>query len=200
MQHFWGFSGRVCPAGTASDKGPKCLPGFYSSVTGLTDVSECLPCPAGHYCDYGDDNSAPSKVTGKCPEGLMSLNTGLFGAGHALRTIEAKPGQDAQCVVCDPGFQCTAGQRLACDRGFYSDGDSGNPTCKQCLAGHYCSEEGTSREQMEKQQCPAGAYCAAGVASVPVPASHPCPAGNYCPKVRDDALNFCEIASTMLPL
>ena len=129
MQHFWGFSGRVCPAGTASDKGPKCLPGFYSSVTGLTDVSECLPCkaneflkvvssdcstfsvdsppavrrvcslfsagPAGHYCDYGDDNSAPSKVTGKCPEGLMSLNTGLFGAGHALRTIEAKPG--TQC-------------------------------------------------------------------------------------------------------
>ncbi|CDJ27837.1 LOW QUALITY PROTEIN: uncharacterized protein EMH_0035300 [Eimeria mitis] len=61
--------------------------------------------------------------------------------------------------------------------------------CEECLAGHYCSEEGTSREQMEKQKCPAGAYCDAGVDSVPVPASHPCPAGNYCPEVRDHALS-----------
>lgn len=37
-------AGRVCPAGTDSEKGPKCPPGFYSSVGALTDSSECTPC------------------------------------------------------------------------------------------------------------------------------------------------------------
>lgn len=49
--------------------------------------------PAGHYCDYGDEANAPNAVTGKCPEGLMSLNTGQFGAAHALRPIAAQAGK-----------------------------------------------------------------------------------------------------------
>lgn len=41
-------AGRVCAAGTNTDKAPKCPPGFYSEATGLTNASECLPCTVGH--------------------------------------------------------------------------------------------------------------------------------------------------------
>ncbi|XP_026190433.1 cell death abnormality protein 1-like [Cyclospora cayetanensis] len=177
--------GRVCPAGTTSDKGPKCPPGFYSPVEGLTHEAECLPCPAGSYCDYGGEDSAPDRVTGQCPDGTMSLNTGHFGDKHAIRPIEPVGGQEAQCVTCDPGYKCSGGIRSPCGRGYYSDGSG---ECKTCLAGHYCWKEATTSQQMDKQKCPAGAYCEAGTSSIPLPASHPCPSGSYCPEVRFSSL------------
>ncbi|KAL8441974.1 hypothetical protein Emag_006751 [Eimeria magna] len=173
-------AGRVCPPGTGGNKVPKCPPGFYSPVVGLTDKWECTPCPAGHYCDYGDDDSAPHQVSGQCRDGLMSLNTGKFGDAHSIRPIEPKAGMDAQCVECDPGYKCIGGMRTPCGRGYFSEGGT---DCQKCEAGRYCSEEVTTREQMEEQKCPAGAFCGVGVDSVPWVASHPCPRGNYCPEV-----------------
>lgn len=50
--------------------------------------------PAGHYCDYGEDDQAPEKVTGSCPDKTMSLNTGKFGSAHSRRPIEPVAGDD----------------------------------------------------------------------------------------------------------
>ena len=41
-------AGYYCPVGTTYPEG--CPVGTYSEVTGLSDVSECLPCPPGRYC------------------------------------------------------------------------------------------------------------------------------------------------------
>ncbi|KAL8271281.1 hypothetical protein Esti_004796 [Eimeria stiedai] len=171
--------GRVCPPGTSGENVPKCLPGFYSNVVGLTSERECIPCPAGHYCDYGDNENAPDRVSGVCSEGLMSLNTGKFGDAHSIRPIEPKAGMGAQCVVCDPGYKCAGGLRTPCGRGYFSEGGS---ACTKCEAGHYCPDEVTTREQMEQQKCPAGTFCKEGVDSVPWVSSHPCPKGSYCPE------------------
>ncbi|CDJ42865.1 hypothetical protein ETH_00031845 [Eimeria tenella] len=91
---------------------------------------------------------------------------------------------DAQCVACDPGYECADGVRVACARGLYSDGSA---SCLPCKAGHYCSEEATTEEQMNKQKCPAGVFCDAGVDSIPTLASHPCKAGSYCPEADKTA-------------
>lgn len=89
-------------------------------------------------------------------------------------------GMQAQCVECDHGYQCADGIPRKCERGKYSDGSG---ACQECKAGHFCSEDSTSKEEMEQQKCPAGVYCPEGTDSVPVLATHPCPAGSYCPEV-----------------
>ncbi|KAL8431207.1 hypothetical protein Efla_000152 [Eimeria flavescens] len=184
-------AGRVCPAGTGEENVPKCPPGFYSSIEGLAHEQECLPCPAGFYCDYGDADGAPTKITGECPDLLMSLNTGKSGDGHSLRPIEPEAGMAAQCVTCDAGYKCAKGLRSPCGRGYYSDGGG---VCLACKAGHYCTDEVTTREQMQQQRCPAGTFCPEGVDSVPLLASHPCPQGHYCPEGSEEPVE-CKVGT-----
>ena len=56
--------GYYCPAGTGLDW-QQCPPGTYNNETGLQQLSECKPCPGGHYCeDY-----ALVEPSGQCAPG-----------------------------------------------------------------------------------------------------------------------------------
>lgn len=43
------LAGYYCPEG--SGQGVKCPAGTYSNGTGLENVTECVDCPPGFYCD-----------------------------------------------------------------------------------------------------------------------------------------------------
>lgn len=43
------LAGYYCPEGSA--QGTKCPAGTYSNGLGLENVTECVDCPPGSYCD-----------------------------------------------------------------------------------------------------------------------------------------------------
>jgi hypothetical protein len=45
----------------------QCPVGWYSNSLGLQDVSECLPCPGGYYCDA----AAQTDYTKICQPGYV---------------------------------------------------------------------------------------------------------------------------------
>ena len=61
--------GSYCPVGTRSPTEYLCPRRTFFNETGATDLSDCLPCTGGYYCDV-DGMSAPA---GPCDEGLPSF-------------------------------------------------------------------------------------------------------------------------------
>ena len=59
-------SGSYCPPGTTHGLEFLCPAGSFYNVTGAKDVTDCLPCTPGSYCEI-DGLSAP---TGLCAPGM----------------------------------------------------------------------------------------------------------------------------------
>ena len=106
-------SGSYCPAKSSSDttcpagyfcstpiiKTP-CPGGKYSTTTGATTDSVCLPCPAGSYCPAGSA-AATSCGTGKfCP--IRSYQASDCAAGYYC------PNTSTQ-ILCPSGVSCPVG-------------------------------------------------------------------------------------------
>nr|XP_039248857.1 spore coat protein SP87-like [Styela clava] len=61
--------GFYCPAGTGYDLQP-CPPGTFKNTTLGSDISACVDCPGGFYCD-GEATTNPVKL---CKEGYYCRN------------------------------------------------------------------------------------------------------------------------------
>ena len=98
---------RSCSAGLIGSDDP----GFQSTslCAGLAPAGtyqphvlgvEARPCPSGGYCEGG--GSQPLS----CPQGTWQPHQNVSSAEG--------------CLPCQPGFWCTAGERIGCKRGFYN--------------------------------------------------------------------------------
>ncbi|KAM3922961.1 uncharacterized protein RB166_012036 [Leptodactylus fuscus] len=163
--------GYYCPPGTGSPLSYPCQPGSYWNMTKQgVEISVCLQCPAGFFCDL------PSLLAPKlCPAGFYchqgSSNPqpcpeGTYSAHEEIST-------EAECRPCEIGKFCT-GVGLSAISG-------------QCQEGFYCPERSTSATPLDGI-CPAGSYC-------PPSSGWPifCPPGTYGNQIGLTDMNQCLI-------
>ena len=87
----------VCPAGGYCEEGSAyptaCDAGTYAPYPGNTNVSDCLPCPPGYYCQYAN-STAPTGICdgGWYCSGGSSSPQPLLGSGMGV----------CVCVACRP--------------------------------------------------------------------------------------------------
>ncbi|XP_055369802.1 uncharacterized protein si:ch211-286b4.4 [Betta splendens] len=211
-----GATGDRCPEGHYCPRGSSaplpCPTGRYSSQTGTSHASDCLPCPpAGSYCPGGENSSSVLCSPGNmCPAGSDSQ------APCSPGTYQDLPGQ-AACAKCPAGFYCAAS--LDADLGRVS----GTRTPTLCPKGHFCPPgtqsgvafpcpAGTFGRQMGLSDesgcelCPPGRYCGSSGLAAPTgvcspgylcihgavssqpesgPTGRRCSAGSYCPPGTD---------------
>ncbi|RUS80256.1 hypothetical protein EGW08_011985, partial [Elysia chlorotica] len=170
-------AGYFCPAGTGLDW-QACPRGTFSSVLGLYDQSQCLPCSAGKYCG-GEHLTAE---TGDCAAGHWCLSgvDRLYPGGDNLTTPLNNSCYDDRLVgqggVCPTGHYCPGGVTsylpVPCGNGTYAD-EEGLSACKTCQQGYYCPV-GTAN--FTDNQCPSGYYCPTGTGWM---YDYPCPAGTF---------------------
>ena len=124
--------GHYCPEGTSNYGEFPCQPGFYGSIVGLTDESECTPCWGGYYCDE------PGAIS---------------GTGQTVTRSDEK--------LCEAGFYCPEGSDNSraedCRPGFYcEEGSSGPRPCPRGTSGNMPSQ---AQDRSECIPCPSGYYC-----------------------------------------
>jgi hypothetical protein len=81
--------GYYCPGGTGTRSIPKCPIGTYNTWIRKTNLTDCLLCPAGQYCD----RRAMNKSTGVCLPGFYCTS----GAKHPNGTAGARGGIGGRC-------------------------------------------------------------------------------------------------------
>lgn len=204
----------ICPVGSycpSSTQAPvQCPKGTYNENKGKYLQSDCLPCPAGTYCDRtGTSYPTPcpkgktsATVGAKVSTVCKSCTPGTYCPNRFSGVLPCPAGtysstSDAiKCTPCDPGVYLPGTSNrnqnippaVVCPQGSYCPGGYGEPT--QCPAGRYCPGTGLSTPGTA---CPAGYYCPKGTSNplpcqpgtyCPTPslsAPLPCPPGEYCP-------------------
>jgi len=205
------LAGRQCPGGGV-DSGPVCSEGYYCPrgttpgaypcpkgtygglQKGLKDVSECLICPAGHYCGVATVTPTPA------PAGYYQPNQGT-GDVEALYVCPPRFHCPNQGMVnykgfhCTPGYYCPAASTKAnqepCPAGTYSDRfDLHDPLdCTICPRGFRCAPGATSKNSLITD-CPVNHYCPEGAHATGDFAETPCPAG-YKSAINGKSLEDC---------
>eukprot|EP00762_Andalucia_godoyi_P006917 ANDGO_08315.mRNA.1 Reticulocyte-binding protein 2 homolog a len=167
-----------CPAGyicTAGDPVPSpCSPGYYcqfsspvyacpvgtyNPVSGATNSTWCLSCPAGYYCP---NNASVTYVNYPCPPGQycpMGSSVPVLCPQGTNRTDENGMNVTS-CGACPAGFVCAS---------------NGTVVATGCLGATYCPSGSSS-----PISCPAGSYCPA-LSSAPIL----CADGSYCPNATE---------------
>jgi len=143
--------GHYCPIGSGAPF--PCPAGTYSFASHLTQVSQCLNCTAGFYCN----STGIIKVTQRCIQGYY-----------------CPPGTAIPSRLCPTGHFCVAGTSVppVCPAGTYQD-TQGQFSCKTCPAGYYCNPGSST---YLGYNCPQGFYCTSGTQS---PKQYPCPIGTF---------------------
>ena len=202
--------GYYCPAGTVYGTQFGCPPGTYNPSTGKTQLSDCLACPAGKYCEtYGiSDVSARLCAAGFYCSGSAIVSMPMTGSTYG--------------GICQRGQFCPAGSSspTTCTGGSYCSKSQLSAVSGSCNAGHYCTSGATVPSPVAAlfsfgDVCPKGNYCPAGsstytacgtglylpytgaqssaeciqcppgyycpVTGITFPTSYVCPAGYYCP-------------------
>ncbi|TSQ58043.1 Sodium channel subunit beta-3 [Bagarius yarrelli] len=157
--------GHYCPLGTSFPL--PCPPGHYSNSSKNTELSACLPCPAGFSCS-SRGLTAPSHVCHAgyyCPEGQNS----------------SQPAQ----YMCSPGQMCPPGSAtpIYCAPGSYQSLYT-QEECLLCSPGFFCEASGTTTPV----PCPLGHYCPAGTKSG---YEFPCPVGTYSNELGISGVGKC---------
>ena len=158
-----------------------CPAGTYLPTTGGTDVSSCLTCEAGYYCDEGSRAMSTCPAGSYCPEGL-SNNPRPCPAGTFSEDIGLK--LETDCTICTLGSYCDT-EGLTTPSGL-------------CDPGYICREGSTTSQPDEDPtdpnavgyKCPKGGYCLKGSYQ-----SIACPPRTYNPfEAQMDASNclFCN--------
>ncbi|XP_064159371.1 SCO-spondin [Anguilla rostrata] len=149
--------GHYCLEGSSSPK--QCPVGHYSNTSGNTELSHCLPCPAGFSC------ASPG----------LSAPSGLCQAGYycPLRQNSSNP----TSYTCSPGHRCPPGSatQSPCAPGTYQD-RPGQADCAPCPAGHFCTGSSHPETGHTPSPCPKGHYCPPGAKSG---VEFPCPVGTF---------------------
>ena len=142
-----GTTGNRCPAGFYCESGVAwpvpCSPGTFSPSDGNTQISDCLPCDWGEYCqDYN-----LTETTGNCSAGFYCEQG----------EIVENP------TPCPVGHYCPEHtfNPFLCPSGTYQD-EPGQWTCKTCPGGYYCDNTQGVVVVNDTVTCPAGYYCPQG--------------------------------------
>ena len=155
-------SGHYCPERTRRDTEFKCPEGTFNSLSGSVDISSCVNCTPGMYCE-GEGLSYP---TDSCPEGWYCS----LGASQPQTTTHGG--------FCQKGEFCLEGsyQPTPCTPGFYCDRPFLGNVTGPCDAGYFCNGSAFSPRPTDSTggECPVGQYCEVGSAL-----PHPCPEGFY---------------------
>ncbi|XP_023933458.1 uncharacterized protein LOC106181652, partial [Lingula anatina] len=180
-------AGYYCPAGTGLDW-QSCPAGTYSDQQGLYDVSQCISCPGGQYCQ-GEHNTAP---TGNCSEGYYctsGVDRPTPGADNS--TINCTCPDQATFTgvggVCPLGHYCPLGTTVAqpCNAGTYA-AMVGMSLCTVCPQGFYCM---ANASEFLSTPCPEGHYCLNGTEHS---TEHKCPPGTYNNLTQGTSLADCQ--------
>ncbi|XP_013391352.1 uncharacterized protein LOC106159584 [Lingula anatina] len=194
-------AGYYCEAGTPDPLHAPCPNGTYNNQTGMGNLTDCLSCPAGMYCDgqaneypdglcaagwYCSNGSSDPRPSGDggdiCPAGtfcpLGSIAPQPCTAGQYCNSS----GLGAPVADCDPGYYCPTGssspREVLCPVGHYCPTGSDLPD--PCRNGTYNAGTGLAA-QAECTPCDPGFYCnetgATGYSGV-------CAAGYYCPEAQ----------------
>ncbi|KAM8904697.1 uncharacterized protein AB9W97_008232 isoform 6-T6 [Spinachia spinachia] len=164
-------AGHYCLGGSVEGILP-CPPGTYSPQFGLSQVEQCLICPAGFYCeDWGVfEPTGPCQAGYYCTAGVNFPNPdGNFSTGVG--------------GACPKGMFCPEGTSLplSCPPGTYSYSlhltDASG--CSPCPAGHFCATPGLTRPS---GLCQAGFYCPGGDTTATDSEGGLCPPAHYCPE------------------
>ncbi|XDV32364.1 hypothetical protein PO909_003211 [Leuciscus waleckii] len=139
-----------------------CPPGTYRDG----ERSDCVVCPAGHYC--------VANIAIQCPAGTYGPKEGLQ--------------RERDCAICPAGFYCLEGtsrrpsSQFLCPQGYYCEEGTGVPHGSPCPAGTAGGQLGqTSRAACKR--CAEGRYCPTGVKDC-----LKCPPGFYCPEGTSDPM------------
>ncbi len=193
-------SGHYCPQGTQFPFQFPCPLSTFNPSTTASDISSCLPCLAGFFCN-GTGLDSPSGV---CNTGSFCISGSTSPNGEPCEPGFYCPPDINSPLPCPPGMYC-AGFALTsptgfCDPGFYCVGGATTPQPTDgiegdiCPMGHYCYEgsvnftacpPGTFGQVLQARNesegcelCPATMYCHGYGLSTP---SSVCDGGYYCP-------------------
>ena len=140
--------GSHCPAGhycTAGSTAPQACPiGYYNPTTSSTNISACIDCTPGHFCEQ----TGLSMESGPC-------QSGYFCSGAA--TVST-PNDGVTGDICPPGHHCpdASSEPLPCREGTYVN-FTGAAECLECPSGFFCLVE-----TVHPQLCPPGFFCPNG--------------------------------------
>ena len=96
-------TGHYCPQGTSVPI--PCEPGTYSGSRGNSAATDCIPCPAGSYCEhYG------STTYLTCDEGWYCETGAVYGEVSPTPWDAVADAEN----VCPVGHYCTSGIKTAC--------------------------------------------------------------------------------------
>ncbi len=186
---------------------PACDSGFawesdaYCGPLGLTRMTTCARCRAGHYC--ADGTQAGDEPL--CPEGFVCA---AGTRDTAARDTHCPAGYSCAAGTsdatqfdhpCDEGFMCesgtTPGERTStkCPAGWSCGSATTNATKEPCEPRFWCPE-GTKLTTRRDNLCLAGYYCPLNTASSH---EHPCPAAHYCTPGSDEP-TACPAGTYML--
>ena len=155
-------AGHYCPLGSPVPS--PCQPGSYLPGSRHENVSECLPCIAGWYCN----SSGMNVPDGQCDQRYYCP------PGQSVSSPNAYP--------CPVGHFCEKGspEPERCPNGTYQD-QRYSYECKQCLAGYYCDNTVTGVSSLAGFECPIGHYCPAGTSFA---TEYKCPPGTWSNKTQ----------------
>ncbi|CAH1789583.1 unnamed protein product [Owenia fusiformis] len=185
--------GRICPENATISE--PCLPGYYcpgagvitacprrtyNEMSGGMNLTDCLPCPAGYFCDW---EAMANYSISPCPPGWYCTEAtdapdpcppGTYRGEEAAGSI-------AECHTCPAGYYCPETnatlEGTQCDEGYFCPPGSQNQTI--CQAGYYCNRS------MTQEPCLCGYYCPEASSS-----PQPCPPGHYCG--GEDSSSVCD--------
>lgn len=159
-----------CPAGYACGSNSTlataaaCPIGSYSTVAGLSSISQCTVCPPGVFC------AAPALTA---PSGNCSAGYLCYGNASTATPTDGRSG-----AVCPAGSFCPSGSSAAtpCPPGSFGNltGRTSVAGCMACPAALTCPTAGLVQPS---RPCDAGFACAGGVAAVT--AAMLCPPGAW---------------------
>ncbi|PIK35709.1 hypothetical protein BSL78_27465 [Apostichopus japonicus] len=158
-----GVAGDRCSPGHYCIEGSEyetmCPPGTYQPSYWAKNITYCLDCLAGKYCN----DSGLSQPEGKCDPGFYCPGGQTVSNPNEFR--------------CQEGYYCPLGSpgETPCPAGWYQDQD-GQPDCKECLPGFYCDDTNGPVVNYTLYICPEGHYCPNGTQAA---TQYECPIGTF---------------------
>ena len=138
-----GVGGNICSSGhyclEGSDREEPCPPGYYLPSSGGQNISYCLECSAGSYCNASG----------------LSQPSGLCDQGFYCPPAQTEPAPNM--YPCPLGYYCETGSQreTICPSGTYQD-ELAQWTCKECLEGFYCDNSIEPVVNVTSYECPEG--------------------------------------------
>lgn len=165
--------GAYCPPETGNWY--LCPRGTFSNQSGLHDISQCVDCLYGQYCDK---------------EGLTSPSGDCLAGYYCKRRSEVMNPSITNVTggPCPKGHFCVAGTAnpRECEAGSYNPFIEAS-SCRPCPGGYFCPRASISYED---NGCPRGHYCPP---ETQYETQYPCPNGTYLNHTNANSSSQCTL-------